>query len=45
MIVRSATLAQRAVDLILGESPPEFAPEKPEKPEKPEVKPDAAPED
>ena len=43
MIVRSATLAQRAVDLILGESPPEFAPEKPEA--TPEVKPDAAPED
>ena len=30
MIVRSATLAQRAVDLILGEAPPEFTPEKPE---------------
>ena len=30
MIVRSATLAQRAVDLILGEAPPEFAPDKPE---------------
>ena len=43
MIVRSATLAQRAVDLILGESPPEFAPEKPTA--EPEVKPDAAPED
>ncbi len=30
MIIRSATLAQRAVDLILGEKPPEFLPEKPE---------------
>ena len=30
MVIRAATLAQRAVDLILGESPPEFTPEKPE---------------
>ena len=30
MIIRSATLAQRAVDLILGEKPPEFLPDRPE---------------
>ena len=30
MVIRAATLAQRATDLILGEPPPEFTPEKPE---------------
>ena len=30
MIIRSATLAQKAVDLILGEKPPEFLPNKPQ---------------
>ena len=30
MIIRSATLAQRAVDLILGEKPPEFLPDNPQ---------------
>ena len=30
MVIRAATLAQRATDLILGETPPEFTPEKPE---------------
>ena len=30
MVIRAATLAQRAADLILGENPPEFTPEKPE---------------
>ena len=30
MVLRDATLAQRATDLILGESPPDFTPEKPE---------------
>ena len=29
MVIRAATLAQRAVDLILGTQPPEFTPEKP----------------
>ena len=29
MVIRAATLAQRAVDLILGEKPPEFTPQKP----------------
>ena len=43
MIVRSATLAQRAVDLILGESPPAFAPEKPTA--APDSEPEATPED
>ena len=37
MIIRSATLAQRAVDLILGEKPPEFLPDNPQpKPEEPQ---------
>ena len=36
MIIRSATLAQRAVDLILGEKPPEFLPDNPQpQPEEP----------
>ena len=30
MIIRSASLAQRAVDLILGEKPPEFLPDNPQ---------------
>ena len=30
MVIRAATLAQRAADLILGQNPPEFTPEKPE---------------
>ena len=30
MVIRAATLAQRATDLILGETPSEFTPEKPE---------------
>ena len=30
MIIRSATLAQKAVDLILGEKPPEFLPDNPQ---------------
>ena len=30
MIIRSATLAQKAVDLILGEKPPEFLPSNPQ---------------
>ena len=30
MVIRAATLAQRAADFILGETPPEFTPEKPE---------------
>ena len=30
MIIRSATLAQKAVDLILGEKPPEFLPDSPQ---------------
>ena len=30
MVIRSATLAQRAVYLILGETPPEFLPDKPQ---------------
>ena len=30
MIIRSATLAQKAVDLILGEKPPEFLPNNPQ---------------
>ena len=38
MVIRAATLAQRATDLILGETPPEFTPEKPE------VQPEADPE-
>ena len=44
MIIRSATLAQRAVDLILGEKPPEFLPDSPKPqpedgPENPEAQP------
>ena len=39
MIIRSATLAQRAVDLILGEKPPEFLPDNPQ------PQPEAAPEE
>ena len=39
MIIRSATLAQRAVDLILGEKPPEFLPDSPQ------PQPEAAPEE
>ena len=36
MIIRSATLAQKAVDLILGEKPPEFLPDNPQpQPEEP----------
>ena len=30
MVIRAATLAQRSTDLILGETPSEFTPEKPE---------------
>ena len=37
MIIRSATLAQKAVDLILGEKPPEFLPDSPQpQPEEPQ---------
>ena len=32
MVIRAATLAQRAVDLILGEKPPEFLPDQPAAP-------------
>ena len=46
MVIRAATLAQRATDCILGQSPPEFTPEKPgaepvEEPAEPEAQPAA----
>ena len=49
MIIRSATLAQRAVDLILGEKPPEFLPDNPqpqaEEPQPEEPQPEDGPEE
>ena len=44
MIIRSATLAQRAVDLILGEKPPEFLPDNPQ-PQAEEPQPETGPEE
>ena len=44
MIIRSATLAQKAVDLILGEKPPEFLPDNPQ-PQAEEPQPEDSPED
>ena len=44
MIIRSATLAQRAVDLILGEKPPEFLPDNPQ-PQAEEPQPETDPEE
>ena len=43
-IIRSATLAQRAVDLILGEKPPEFLPDSPQ-PQPEEPQPEDSPEE
>ena len=44
MIIRSATLAQRAVDLILGEKPPEFLPDNPQ-PQAEDPQPEDGPEE
>ena len=44
MIIRSATLAQKAVDLILGEKPPEFLPDNPQ-PQAEEPEPEDGPEE
>ena len=44
MIIRSATLAQKAVDLILGEKPPEFLPDNPQ-PQPEEPNPEDGPEE
>ena len=44
MIIRSATLAQKAVDLILGEKPPEFLPDNPQ-PQAEEPQPEDGPEE